>query len=189
MRRSWRSLLLSGALVLGGSVNVTGCGGGGFGPGGSNVPLTPATNFVGTWTTPAEVTIFMTSDGCGAYARYNSTPVAMEWVITEIDANHVDVEMYATHIGTTTQIGSHCGSPSVLHFPLYLHGVVSSSNLRLVESIMAYDDQGRALGLVDVEVGNLNLTGNNMTGTLSEMDCPVYCAGYETDPQTCILTK
>ena len=155
----------------------------------SNDPLSPARNIAGTWTTPAAVTFYMTSDGCGTYSRYNKTPITLTFTITETDDNHVDVDISANSIGTTTQIGSNCGSPSTLNFPLYFHGTVSSSNLQLTESIMQYDNQGHALGLQDVVVGSFNITSNNMTGTIVEKDCPIYCMGYETDNQTCIVTR
>jgi hypothetical protein len=151
--------------------------------------LSAARNLSGTWTTPSAVTFYMTSDGCGNLARYNSTPVTMTWTITTIDDNTVDVALSANSIGTTTQIGSNCGSPSVLNFPLYFRGKISSSNLQLLENKMLYSNTGAALGLSYVEVGNFNFTTSNLTGTIDEVDCPIYCMGYQTDANKCILTR
>jgi hypothetical protein len=36
--------------------------------------LSPARNIVGNWTSPSAVVFYMAIDGCGNYARYNSTP-------------------------------------------------------------------------------------------------------------------
>ena len=151
--------------------------------------LTPARNLEGTWNTPFAVTIYMKSDGCGTFTRYNRTPVKMTWTITYIDDTNVDITIAASYIGTTTQTGSNCGAPATLNFPLYLHGRISSSNLKLLESQMQYNNSGGAIGLALVEVGNFNFTTNNITGTINEKDCPIYCAGYDTDANTCILTK
>lgn len=151
--------------------------------------LSAARKLSGTWTTPSAVKFYMTSDGCGSYVRYNSTPITMTWTITTIDDNTVDVTLSANTIGTTTQIGSNCGSPSVLNFPLYFRGIISSSNLKLLENQMQYSNSGAALGLSYVEVGNFNFTTSNLTGTVDEKDCPIYCMGYQTDANTCILTK
>lgn len=151
--------------------------------------LSPARNISGTWTTPLAVTIYMASDGCGTYRRYNSTPVKMIWEITYVDDNKVDIWITSNYIGTTTQLASNCGSPASLNFPVSLHGVVSSSNLKLMENQMQYSSSGAALGLALVEVGNFNFTTNNLTGTITEKDCPIYCSGYETDANKCILTK
>lgn len=154
-----------------------------------SVLLSPARNISGTWSTPLAVTIYMTSDGCSTYKRYNSTPVKMRWEITYVDDNNVNIEITSNYIGATTQLASNCGSPATLHFPISLHGVVSSSNLKLMESQMKYSSSGAALGLTLVEVGNFNFTTNNLTGTIAEKDCPIYCSGYETDANKCILTK
>jgi hypothetical protein len=151
--------------------------------------LSPARSIVGTWTTPSAVTMYMTSDGCGNYVRYNSTPVKMTWDVTYVDDSHVDITISSSFIGTTTQIGSNCGLPATLNFPLYMHGLVSSSHLTLQENQMQYSSSGAALGLSLIEIGSFNLTTNNITGTITEKDCPVYCAGYETDASKCILTK
>jgi hypothetical protein len=155
----------------------------------SDGQLSPARNISGTWTTPSPVTFFMASDGCGAYARYNSTPVKMRWEITEIDDNTVDVWIHDTHIGATTQIGSNCGLPATLTFPLHFRGTVSSSNLKLEENQMQYSSTGAALGLSYVTVGNFNFTTDNLTGTITEQDCPIYCSGYETNASACIVTR
>ncbi len=155
----------------------------------TDTQLSPARSIAGTWTTPSAVIFYMTSDGCGNYVRYNKTPITMTWTITEVDDNHVDVDIAANSIGTTTQIGSNCGLGATLNFPLSFHGTISSSYLQLTESIMEYDNQGHALGLVSVPVGNFNFTTSNLTGTITEKDCPIYCSGYETDNLACIVTK
>ena len=151
--------------------------------------LSPARSIVGIWTTPSAVTIYMTSDGCGTYNRYNSTPVKMTWDITYVDDNDVDILISANYIGTTTQLGSNCGAPASLVFPLSLHGKISSSNLTLLESQMQYNNSGGATGLALVVVGNFNFTTYNLSGTITEKDCPIYCSGYETDANKCIVTK
>jgi len=131
----------------------------------------------------------MMSAGCGSYVRYNSTPVTITWTITAIDDNNVDIVISANKIGTTTQLASNCGQPATLVFPLQLHGIISSSNLQVTEQQMQYNNAGAATGLASVVVGNFNFTTNNITGTLSEKDCPIYCAGYQTDTNACIVTK
>lgn len=151
--------------------------------------LSPARNISGTWTTPYAVTFYMASDGCGTYARYNSTPVSLRWDITTVDDNTVDVWIYATHIGTTTTLASNCGLPATLNFPLNFRGIVSASHLTLQENQMQYSSTGAALGLAYVDVGSFNFTTNNLTGTITEQDCPIYCSGYETDANKCILTR
>jgi hypothetical protein len=113
----------------------------------------------------------------------------MSWDITEIDDNTVDVWIYATNIGTTTQIGSNCSLPATLNFPLHFRGITSSSNLKLRGNQMQYSSSGAALGLAYVNVGDFNFTSSNLTGTITERDCPIYCSGYETDITTCIVTK
>jgi hypothetical protein len=151
--------------------------------------LSAARSISGTWTTPAAVTFFMTSDGCGNYSRYNSTPITMTWTITTVDDVTVNVLMAANSIGTTSQVGSNCGAPSILNFPLEFRGVISSSKLILLENQMQYSNSGAALGLQYVEVGNFNFTTSNLTGTIAEKDCPIYCMGYETDASKCILQR
>lgn len=173
--------------ILGaGVLALAGCGAGG---GGTGVGLSPARNILGTWSTPFPVDVYMTSDGCGSLARYNRTPILMTWDITSAGGNEVDIAIYADYIGQTVVIGSHCGVPAILTFPLYLHGVVSSSLLQILEAQMQYDDQGRALGLAYVQIGDFSFTTDNLTGTLYEVDCPINCSGYETDAQECILTR
>ena len=150
--------------------------------------LSPARNISGTCTNPLAVTIYMASEVCGTYKRYNSTPVKMTWEITYVDDNKVDIWISSNHIGATTQLASNCGSPASLNFPISLHGAVSSSNLKLMESKTQYNSSGATLGLALVGVGNFNFTTNNLTGTITEKDCPIYCSGYETDANKCILT-
>ncbi len=151
--------------------------------------ISPARDISGTWTTPAPVTLYMTSEGCGTYKRYNSTPVKMTWEITAVDDNNVDIRITATYIGTTTQLASNCGMPALLNFPFSLHGRISSSNLKLLENQMQYNSSGGAIGLKLIEVGNFNLTTNILTGTIYEKNCPILCIGYETDANKCILIK
>ena len=91
--------------------------------------ISPARDIAGTWTTPASVNFYMTSDGCGTYARYNRTPIKLSWNITYISDTEVDVDISASNIGTTTQLQSNCGLPATLNFPLFYHGKVSASNL------------------------------------------------------------
>src|SRR5450759_38254 len=131
--------------------------------------ISPARNVEGTWSTPSAVTIYMASDGCGTYKRYISTPVKMTWDITAVDDNNVDIWITSNYIGATTQLASNCGLPAApLAFPISLHGSVSSSNLKLLESQMQYNSSGGATGLALVEVGNFNITANNLTGTITE---------------------
>ncbi|MFI5200829.1 MAG: hypothetical protein ACHQNE_00395 [Candidatus Kapaibacterium sp.] len=118
----------------------------------------------------------------------------MTWAITYVDDNDVDIWITSNYAGTTTQLGSDCGLPSSFWngssvFPIDLKGVVSSSNLKLMEDQMQYNNAGGAIGTAPVQIGNFNFTTNNLTGTITEEDCPIYCAGYETDPNKCILTK
>jgi hypothetical protein len=40
-----------------------------------------------------------------------------------------------------------------------------------------------------VQIGDFSFTSNDLTGTIYEVDCPIYCSGYETDEQACILTR
>ena len=143
----------------------------------------------GNWTTPASVNFYMTSDGCGTYARYNRTPIKLRWNITYISDTEVDVDISATNIGTTTQLQSNCGLPATLNFPLFYHGKVSATNLLLFVRKMQYNNNGGAIGMADVTVGDFMFTSNSLTGTLFEKDCPIYCAGYETDPLQCKLTR
>ena len=151
--------------------------------------LSPARDLSGTWTSPAAVTFYMMSAGCGNFVRYNSTPVNITWTITSIDDNNVDITISATKIGATTQLASNCNLPATLTFPLHLHGTISASNLQVTEQQLQYNNAGAATGLVSVAVGNFNFTSNNITGTLSEKDCPIYCVGYQTDNNACIVTK
>lgn len=151
--------------------------------------LTPAITLEGTWNTPFPVNMYMTSSGCGTYKRYNSTPVKMTWQIIYTDDSTVDITISSSYIGSTTQLGSNCGLGATLNFPLYLYGKISSSNLKLLENQMQYNNAGGAIGLALIEIGNFHFTTNNLTGTIYEKDCPIYCAGYETDADKCILTN
>lgn len=154
--------------------------------------LSPARNIQGLWSTPIAVNVYETSDGCDTYARYNRTPVKMTFNITAIDDNNVDITISFTFIGSTVQLASNCGlsaGNSIFFISEQMHGKISSSHLQLLRNQMQYNSAGGAIGLALVEVGSFNFTTNNLTGTITEKDCPAYCAGWETDANTCILTR
>lgn len=151
--------------------------------------LSPARSLEGTWESKLDVNFYMKSDGCGSFVRYNKTPVSISWEITELSDNEVDIWISSKKIGSTTSIGSNCGLPATLIFPLHYTGQISSSNLKLYKSQMQYSSSGAALGLADVLAGEFNFTSDILTGTLFEKSCPIYCEGYDTDSNQCVVIK
>lgn len=156
----------------------------------SSTPLTPARQLAGNWTTPNPVTFYASSDGCGSYSRYSSFTMKVSWQITAIGDSSVNITETLVSSSTQTDIGSNCGLPApALSFPIQYVGIITGSKFALDEQQMQYSSSGQALGLANVRVGIFNFTTDNITGYLSEEDCPIYCSGYSTDNNTFILTR
>lgn len=155
-----------------------------------DAPLTPARGLEGTWTTPFPVTFYLNSDGCGSYAHYAKLTMKLQWTITAISDSFVNVKWDLTGSTSPVTIGSNCGSPNpTIVFPLEFIGVITGSRLALSEQQMKYSNTGAALGLYNVLVGTFDFTTDNITGTMFEKDCPVYCSGYSTDNNTLIVQR
>jgi len=146
----------------------------------NNTALTPARQLAGNWTTPNPVTFYYSSEGCGGYARYSSFPMKVNWQITAVGDSSVSITWTLVSSGSQSTIGNNCGLPCPsLAFPLEFVGVISGSKFAL--------DEHQSIG--NVLVGIFNFTTDNITGTMTEKDCPVYCSGYSTDANTFILTR
>ncbi|MDR3678580.1 MAG: hypothetical protein P4L41_01365 [Flavipsychrobacter sp.] len=156
----------------------------------STPALTPARQLAGTWTTPNPITFYYSSDGCGSYNRYSSFTMKVNWQITTLGDNSVNITETLVSASTQTSIGSNCGLPApTLTFPMQFVAVITGSKFALDEQQMQYSSTGAALGLANVRIGIFNYTSNNITGYVNEVDCPAYCSGYSTDSNTFILTK
>ena len=144
--------------------------------GSSTANLSVARQMAGKWTTPNPVTFYYSSDGCGGYARYSSFKMKMNWEITAIGDNAINVEWTLVSMSGQTVIGSSCGLPAApIAFPEEYVGIVTGSKFSM--------DQNQMLQ------GVFNFTTDNITGTMSEKDCQIYCGGYSTDQNTFILTR
>lgn len=154
------------------------------------LPLTPARQLAGNWTTPNAVTFYYSSDGCGTYNRYSSFQMKVNWQIAALGDSSVDITWTLVSSGSQTNLGSNCGLPAPpLAFPLHFMGIITGSKFALDEKQMVYSNTGAALGLRYVLTGVFSFTTNNITGTVTEKSCPIYCSGFSTDLNTCILTK
>ncbi|MDB5005618.1 MAG: hypothetical protein JWQ84_2732 [Mucilaginibacter sp.] len=143
---------------------------------GSPVPLTVARQMAGNWTTPNPVTFYYSSDGCGGYSRYSSFKMKVNWQITATGDNSISVTWNLVSYSAQTLIGSNCGlGAPPLTFPQDFVGIVTGSKFSM--------DQNQTLQ------GVFNFTTDNITGTMSEKDCLIYCSGYSTDQNTFILTR
>jgi hypothetical protein len=152
--------------------------------------LTPARKLEGTWTTPFPVNFYLNSDGCGSYSPYAKFTMKLKWTITAISDSFINVRWDLTGSTNPVTIGSNCGQPNpTIVFPLEFVGVISGSRIALSESQMAYSSTGAALGLRNVLVGLFSFTTDNITGTMFEKDCPVYCSGYSTDSMALIVQR
>jgi hypothetical protein len=138
--------------------------------------LTFARQLAGNWTTPNPVTFYYSSDGCGGYSRYSSFKMKVNWQITSTSDNSISVTWSLVSISGQTIVGSNCGlgAPPIT-FPQDFVGVVTGSKFSM--------DQNQTLQ------GVFNFTTDNITGTMSEKDCLIYCSGYSTDQNTFILTR
>ncbi|MDB5023264.1 MAG: hypothetical protein JWP78_1019 [Mucilaginibacter sp.] len=142
----------------------------------STANLSVARQMAGKWTTPNYVTFYYSSDGCGGYARYSSFKMKMNWQITAIGDNAINVEWTLVSMTGQTITGSNCGLPAApIAFPEEYVGIVTGSKFSM--------DQNQMLQ------GVFNFTTDNITGTMSEKDCQIYCGGYATDANTFILTR
>jgi hypothetical protein len=138
--------------------------------------LSVARQMAGKWTTPNPVTFYYSSDGCGGYARYSSFQMKMNWVITATSDNSISVEWTLVSMGGQTSVGSNCGLPAApIAFPEEYVGIVTGSQFSM--------DQNQMLQ------GVFNFTTDNITGTMNEKDCQIYCGGYSTNANTFILTR
>jgi len=143
---------------------------------GSTAKLTVARQLEGDWTTPNPVTFYYSSDGCGSYARYSSFKMKMNWHITAIGENAISVSWTFVSSSGQTTIGSNCSLPAPpLTFPQDFVGIVTGSKFSM--------DQNQMLQ------GVFNFTTDNITGTMNEKDCLIYCSGFSTDENTFILTR
>lgn len=138
--------------------------------------LSVARQMEGKWTTPNPVTFYYSSDGCGGYARYSSFKMKMNWQITAVGDNAINVEWTLVSMSGQTIISSNCGlAAAPIAFPEEYVGIVTGSKFSM--------DQNQMLQ------GVFNFTTDNITGTMSEKDCQLYCGGYSTDQNTFILTR
>lgn len=153
-------------------------------------PLTPARQLSGTWTTPNPVTLYYSSDGCGGYARYAKFTATIKWEITTLGDSSVSITQTLLSYSPATIIGSNCGlpAPTLPGITDYV-AILSSSAFALDEQQMLYNNSGGAIGLGNVRIGILNYTTNNITGTVTERDCPAYCSGWSSDANAFILTR
>lgn len=141
-----------------------------------SVSLSVARQMAGNWTTPNPVTFYYSSDGCGAYARYSSFKMKMNWTIVATGDNSIAVTWTFVSSTGQTLIGSNCGLPNPpLTFPQDFVGIVTGSKFSM--------DQNQTLQ------GVFNFTTDNITGTMSYKECLIYCSGYSTDQNTFILTR
>ncbi|GAC1310774.1 MAG: hypothetical protein NVSMB24_28750 [Mucilaginibacter sp.] len=100
----------------------------------------------------------------------------MNWQITAAGDNAINVEWTLVSMSGQTIIGSNCGLPAApIAFPEEYVGIVTGSKFSM--------DQNQRLQ------GVFNFTTDNITGTMSEKDCQIYCGGYSTDQNTFILTR
>lgn len=153
-------------------------------------PLTPARNLSGTWTTPNPVTLYYSSDGCGGYSRYAKFTATIKWEISILGDSSVSITQTLLSYRPATTIGSNCGlpAPTLPGITDYV-GVISSSAFALDEQQLLYNSNGGAMGLGNVRIGILNFTTDNITGTVTEKDCPAYCSGWGSDANAFILTR
>jgi hypothetical protein len=142
----------------------------------STANLTVARQMEGKWTTPNPVTFYYSSDGCGGYARYSSFQMKMNWQITAVGDNAINVEWTLVSMSGQTVISGNCGLPAApIAFPEEYVGIVTGSKFSM--------DQNQMLQ------GVFNFTTDIITGTMSEKDCQIYCGGYSTDANTFVLTR
>ena len=153
-------------------------------------PLTPARQLSGTWTTPNPVTLYYSSDGCGGYSAYAKFTATIQWQISTLGDSSVSITQTLLSYSATSSIGSNCGLPApTLPGTTDYVGVISSSAFALDEQQMLYNSNGGAIGLGNVRIGILNFTTDNITGTVTEKDCPAYCSGWSSDSNGFILQR
>jgi len=145
-----------------------------------SIPLTPARNIAGTWTTDSAVTFIYQTDFCGARADVGRALWNVTWIITPVTGftNVVDVEMRFTR-GSATPVGSCQPNGWVpLVSPTFFRLCVSSS------SITRCNDQTYPNGY-----GFGAFTTDLMELTWTHWDCLIYCSGEVTETNQLKLRK
>lgn len=165
MRRTALSLLCATVLV----VALASCNVPSLTSDTTNVPLTPARQLAGTWSTAIAVPMNYHTDFCGPDQVVATSKWNVTWILTAVEGftNVLDVEMHYT-TSSTTRVPSNCGNGSngyvPLPAPIFLRMTVSSSAFTAKDTNNGIFVSG-------------SYTTNLMNGTWTHNDCLIYCFG------------
>jgi hypothetical protein len=139
--------------------------------GGTEGPLTPARDLVGTWRTPSPVAFTYQTDFCGVGQQVGRALWNVTWIITAVAGftNVIDIEMRYTR-GSMTPIGN-CQPNGWVPFvsPTFLRGAVNGSRIGRSES-----STNRTISFTG------SVTTDTIEVTWIHWECLIYCFGEFT---------
>jgi hypothetical protein len=155
---------------------------------------TPAKTLEGSYSSASHSPVYFSdlSDSCTrVYSVYDSTGIVMNWKITYLEQNLVEILATALSTDTTVhlKLDTVCQLGHQYSFPDTLRGIVGGTapSIIIVERSYIFYDTLKKPHTAYSQLGSFAISTGSMTGTLADIRCdtlPAHCYGYKTRPFT-----